>query len=379
MSIRVGAGQLDQDSPHSRRGQVASAEAGRPAERPDGPAPAPFPPLVIRGKSVRASVDPATGEQVFLVEDSRGEWIPVSGRNAATPAYAAITDWLNFTFPFDAREDGVGALLKRFRRVLGRKFSPVVERPMGKHNYERSFEFGDRIKGFFCFGGAYQRGSALLTLSGTACALILDWPALVALGRDELRGRITRWDGAVDDYAGLHPVEEAIQLHDDGKFTTRGRPPIMDQAGNWHRPDGSGRTVTIGIRENGKRLSVYEKGMQLGCPRHPWVRWELSLGNKGRVIPWEVLLEPGRYVVGAYPKALGWVQEEMSRILTLQKQTQISYEAAVEQARRQFGPTLNLVVQVEGSAEKAVERLRRDGVPRRVQHPAVENPEGWIE
>ena len=40
------------------------------------------------------------------------------------------------------------------------------------------------------------------------------------------------------------------------------------------------------------------------CPGHPWVRWELSLGNKGRVIPWDVLLEPGRYVVGAYPKAL---------------------------------------------------------------------------
>jgi phage replication initiation protein len=69
----------------------------------------------------------------------------------------------------------------------------------------------------------------------------------------------------------------------------------------------------------------------------------------------------------------------MSRVLTLQKQTQISYDAAVAQAKRQFGPTLNLVLQVEGSAEKAVELLRRDGVPRRVQHPAVENPEGWIE
>jgi phage replication initiation protein len=84
------------------------------------------------------------------------------------------------------------------------------------------------------------------------------------------------------------------------------------------------------------------------------------------------LLEPGRYVVGAYPNALGWVQEEMSRIRTLQKQTQISYEAAVEHARKQFGPTLNLVLKVEGSAEKAVGKLRRDGVPRRVRHPAVD-------
>jgi phage replication initiation protein len=379
MSKRLGAGSSDQDSPDSRRQEVASAEAGRPAQRPDGPEPESFPPLVIRGKSVRASVDPATGEQVFLVEDARGEWIPVSGRNAATPAYAAITDWFNFTFPFEISQERVGALLKRFMAILGRKFAPIVERSIGKHNYDRSFELGERIKAFFCFGGAYQRGTALLSLSGTACALILDWPALIALGRDELRGRITRWDGAVDDYVGLHSVEEAIRLHDEGKFTTTGRPPKMDQDGNWHRPDGTGRTVSIGVRENGKRLTVYEKGMQLGCPWHPWVRWELSYGNKGRIVPWEVLLEPGRYFVGAYPKALGWVQEEMSRIRTLQKQTQISYEAAVAQAKRQFGPTLNLVLQVEGSAEKAVELLRRDGVPRRVQHPAVENPEGWIE
>lgn len=379
MSKRVGAGQSDQDSPDSRRQEVASAEAGRPAQRPDGPAPAPLPPLVIRGKSVRASVDPATGEEVFLVQDARGGWIPVSGGHAATPAYAAITDWLNFTFPLDARQDGVGALLKRFQRVLGRKFSPVVERRTGLHNYERSFEFGDRIKAFFCFGGAYQRGTALVSLSGIACALILDWPALVAFCRDELRGKITRWDGAVDDYAGLHTVEDAIRLHEEGKFSSGGRPPKKKEHGAWKTPDGTGRSVVVGNRKNGKRLSVYEKGMELGCPWHPWVRWELSLGNKGRVIPWEVLLEPGRYVVGAYPKALGWVQEEMSRIVTLQKQTQISYDAAVAQAKRQFGPTLNLVLQVEGSAEKAVELLRRDGVPRRIQHPAVENPEGWIE
>jgi phage replication initiation protein len=354
------------------------AEAARsPAE--DGSAPAVKPPLVIRGKSSRSSLDPSTGEQVFLVEDTRGELVQVSRRNAATPAYAAITDWLNFTFPFEGSQDAVEALLARFRAVLGRKFYPAVALRSGKHNYERGFELGENLKAFFCFGGQHQRGTALLSLSGAACSVILDWPALVAFGRDELQGRITRWDGAVDDYAGLHSVEEAIQLHQEGKLSAGGRRPKMKQYGNWVEPDGTGRSVTIGVREHGKRLSVYEKGMELGCPGHPWVRWELSVGNKGRVIPWEVLLEPGRYVVGAYPHALGWAQEEMSRIRTLQKQTQISYEAAVEHARKQFGRTVNLVVKVEGSAEKAIDKLRRDGLPRRVRHPAVEDPEGWIE
>lgn len=355
----------------------AAARGGRSA---DSAADASFPRLVIRGKSVRASVDPATGEQVYLVEDAnRGEWVPISGRNAAPHAYAAITDWLNFTFPFEGREEDLGRFLPELAKVLGRKFSPAQERPFGKNNYERSLELGVDTKAFFCFGGAYQRNTALLSLSGVACSLVWDWPKLVAFGRDQLRGRITRWDGAVDDYAGLHTVEEALRLHQEGMFDTGGRPPKLKQFGNWHKPDGTGRSVTIGVREHGKRLSVYEKGMELGCPWHPWVRWELSLGNRNRVIPWDVLLEPGRYVVGAYPKALGWVQEEMSRIRTLQKQTQITYEAAVEHARRQFGPTLNLVLKVEGSADKAVARLRRDGVPRRVRHPAVEDPEGWIE
>ena len=91
MSKRVGAGQSDQDSPDSRRGQVASAEAGRTAQRPDGPAHAPFPPLVIRGKSVRTSLDPDTGEEVFLVQDDRtGQWVAVSGRHAGTHAFAAM-------------------------------------------------------------------------------------------------------------------------------------------------------------------------------------------------------------------------------------------------------------------------------------------------
>lgn len=366
-------------APEPSDATMVGARPARSASE-DGLAPTSSPPLVIRGKSVRESIDPATGEKVFLVEDSvKGEWIAVSSPETSSHPYAAITDWLNFTFPFEASRAQEERVVRRFMAVLGRKFAPVVQRPIGKYNYDRSFELGGGIKAFFCYGGKYQRNTALLSLSGVACSVILDWKAVVALGRDELGGRITRWDGAVDDYAGLHPVEEAIHSHAEGKFNAGGRSPKLKQHGNWVNPDGTGRTVEIGLRKNGKRLSVYEKGMELGCPGHPWVRWELSLGNKNRIIPWEVLLEPGRYVVGAYPKALGWVQKEMTRIRTLQKQTQISYEAAVAQARRQFGPTLNLVLQVEGSAEKAVELLRRDGVPGRVRHPAVENPEGWIE
>jgi phage replication initiation protein len=70
-----------------------------------------------------------------------------------------------------------------------------------------------------------------------------------------------------------------------GLFGAGGRQPLLRQHGNWISPDRHGRTIEVGSRENGKRLCVYEKGMQLGAPWHPLTRWELSLGNKDRDIP----------------------------------------------------------------------------------------------
>jgi phage replication initiation protein len=290
--------------------------------------------------------------------------------------FAAITDWLNFSFPVGSFKVDRAPLFQRLFDVLGSKCAPAVERPSGRYNYERSFTLG-QTKAFFAFGG--NRDTALVSLPGEVCALVMDWQALVALGRDELGGRITRWDGAIDDYLGVHSVDHAMAVYKAGAFNAGGHNPQYSQHGPWEAPDGHGRSFQVGRRENGKRLLIYEKGMQLGARWHPWTRWELSLGNKGRVIPWEVILEPGRYVAGAYPKALAWVDKEMSRVVTLQKQTQIGYETAVENARQQAGHLIDIMMQVEGSAEAVIEKLRRPGVPRRLRHPAVENPEGWIE
>lgn len=113
--------------------------------------------------------------------------------------------------------------------------------------------------------------------------------------RDTLNANVTRWDGAVDDYSGAHSVNDAVNLFLDGQFTAGGNTPSCNQHGNWIQPDGSGRTFYVGKRKNGKMLRVYEKGMQLGGQWHPWVRWEVELHNKDRIIPWDVLLEPGRF------------------------------------------------------------------------------------
>ena len=365
------------ESPYNNASSNSLAAGGGASGQPPEAAAAAetSPRLVIRGESY-IEIIPETGEKSIMVPvDRRGRFRLIPMPDDGANPYVAITDWLNFSFPVVDGED-LGQRFRRLFEVIGNILAPAVERPMGKYNYARSFALG-YTKAIFCCGGNAHTG--LVSLPGEACALVNDWGAVVALGRDEWQGRITRWDGAVDDYVGTHPVEAALALYEGGSFGSGGREPQMSQYGNWAKPDGRGRSIAIGRRENGKRLMVYEKGMQLGCIFHPWVRWELSYGNKGREVPWEVLLEPGRYVVGAYPKALAWVQEAMSRVRTLQKQTQIGYDASIKTARNQVGSLVNLMVQVEGSADNVIAKLIRPGVPRRVRHPAVENPEGWIE
>lgn len=363
---------MDTPPDNSRR---EGAGAGAQPPQAAGAEP-PSPRTVIRGESSWIGHDPDTGERRLVVPVSKKyvRFVPLPAEGAHP--YAAITDWLNFTFPLGRYLENPRGFFSHLFEVIGKELAPAVERGFGKYNYDRTFALGE-TKALFALGG--NNGTALLSLPGEICALVKDWSHVVAWGRDELRGHITRWDGAVDDYLGMHTVDEAVVLYEQGLFGGGGNLPKMTQGGNWIAPDGRGRTLNIGDRKHGKRLCIYEKGMQLGCKWHPWTRWELTLGNRDRDIPWEVLLTPGRYVAGAYPKALAWVDKEMVRVKTLQKQTQIGYDAAVHYGRNQIGNLLNLMLKVEGSPENAVAKLIREGVPRRVLHPAVKDPEAWIE
>ncbi len=249
--------------------------------------------------------------------------------------------------------------------MVGGIFGGMTDLERGKNHYSNCYGF-DRGKVLFAHGGQHQRGTAWLSIPGEGCTLIPDWPALVAFLRDDLRGRITRWDGARDDFAGGHSVDEAVALYLQSAFDWNGSPPSCSQAGNWIAPDGKGRTFYVGTRQSGKLLRVYEKGKELGFPDSPWVRWELELHNEDRIIPWEVLTEPGRYLAGSYP-CMGWVQEEVSRIRTIKAQDAITYARLTEVARIAFGRQINVMLEREGSAERVCEILRREGVPARLQ------------
>lgn len=327
---------------------------------------------VIPGESFQNEEIPDGGERYDLVSiGGRGRIIAHPLPLPESPAEGAITDFLNCTFPFLVSDTALRTFFGDLIRVAGQQFVKVQSRGKGLNGYQRSFDLG-HFEAKFCCGG--QRNTALLMLPGKACHTIPDWPALIELLRDRYQARITRWDGALDDFEGGHSVNWAVDQYLSGAFSNGGNKPSCNQRGNWIEPDGAGRTFNVGKRENGKMLRVYEKGMQLGCKWHPWVRWEIELHNVDRVVPWDVLLNPGKYLAGSYPKATGWVKDEMSRIKTLKKEGDISYAHLVHYASTAYGPLLNVMMDVEGSPERIVERLRRDSVPRRLRLPSV--PDG---
>jgi phage replication initiation protein len=101
----------------------------------------------------------------------------------------------------------------------------------------------------------------------------------------------------------------------------------------------------------------------------PWVRWEVEFHSKDREIPWDVLLEPGRFVAGAYP-CMAWIHDEASRIKTFKQTAVIGYNAMTYHARQAYGRLFNVMLAVEGTPEKVLEKLIRSGKPARLDFPA---------
>lgn len=176
-------------------------EAARPLTRASAAAAEPpSPRTVITGGKVGNGTSQEASERYELrARGFRGGAkmvaIPLPRRDAAP--FGAITDYLNCTFRIDESVAGVRRALDGILSVLGTSFEPISDRGRGLYGYHRSFQLG-HYRTLFAVGGNCE--TAFLSLPGEACNLIDDWNALAALLRDGLRARITRWDGAVDDY-----------------------------------------------------------------------------------------------------------------------------------------------------------------------------------
>jgi hypothetical protein len=164
------------------------------------------PPLVIRGERYFQGKDNDTGERSFL--------IPFAGRSPRSARLQARPSARSRS-PCAQRDHGLAELYvsdgDRQRRCAGdhlcRRGHSRTEGYARNGTTRRHAPLRARnrpwreSRAVVCYGG--NRDTCLVSLSGDACSLVQDWKRVVALGQDRFQGRITRWDGAVDDYLGV--------------------------------------------------------------------------------------------------------------------------------------------------------------------------------
>ncbi len=281
----------------------------------------------------------------------------------------SFIDWVNFTFKtanlplkFKSGEaqtdlDYMHSLSALLYKVFG--FGVTGQRANGMNFYEKSFDLGSNGLGLVCIGG--QNGTCSVTVKGQG--LLSSKPGWEQRLHDLLisipHATLTRVDLASDNFNSKLSVNDYLDMYEADMFTSRGRPPNVEQAGNWVKPNGKGRTLYIGNRKSGKLLRIYEKGLQLANGFHEkypnWLRVELELKNQDRVIPFEVLLRPGQYLAGAYP-ALADIHKIQDVIKTAKKTIKSTFEKSIEITKHQFGKHIWTHIQILG-VEKAIELL----------------------
>jgi phage replication initiation protein len=302
---------------------------------------------------------------------------PIQGIDGHTPVTQAHIDW--FAFTVTPPEGKSPAWL--MRELL--QFLPILAiTPTGKgwNGYKERLTItglGEIDLGLLALGGESQRGSLHVELNAQACALLSDWSALQAWG-EQHKASITRIDLAHDDLNGeTVTIDLGKEWLATGQFNLNGRPAkgrLIDDLGS-----GDGKTLYIGKRANGKMLRIYEKGKQLGDSQSPWVRVEVELRNKSRLIPWDALTRPGNYLAGAYP-CLAYLSTIQDKIKTITKAVEISLEASVEHLHQTGGKLINLLMHVHsGDAFAVVDGLKRPGIPQRLKGYAAFLPGGLQE
>lgn len=246
------------------------------------------------------------------------------------------------------------------KRLVG--FGITGKRPAGLNFYEETWLLGDGYGSVSCGG---QRNTILVQLTGTGCACARDdWEMRLYrwLSEEAERPRITRIDLAFDDLDGtIYTPDQALEDAIAGLYSAGGRRPHIEQRGNWLYPDGSGRTFYAGKRENGKFCRVYEKGREQGDPNHPWVRVEVELKSKDRIIPLDALIDAGAYFAGCYPAFQRFKGLKTPKVVKTQQQEMlISYDHLKHYAALQVGRLVNYMRDVARlTAEQVVEVLAR--------------------
>lgn len=284
-------------------------------------------------------------------------------RGETHPNVLAHIDWLAFTVTPPVSVEPLPWIANSLELLFGITRDHFKATDRGWQGYQRRVDLIDL--GLLAYGGERQRGTIHVSLNAKACAAVKDWNA-VRLWGETYRAHICRVDLAHDDFnAETVSVDRGLEWFLGGGFSLNGRPAggnLRDDLGS-----GEGRTLYVGKRQNGKLCRIYEKGKQLGDRKSPWCRVEVELHNKSRVIPWDTLTDPSRYLAGAYP-CLEFLSLEQSKIKTIQRTFDISYDQMCAWVRTAAGRALHTMCEVEqGDAAAVIAQVIRPGSPKRLK------------
>lgn len=224
--------------------------------------------------------------------------------------------------------------------IFGKKYHITKQFQKGRNFYQYSFDIGEGL-GFVCIGG--QRNTVSITVSGNGLSMAQNgWEfQLFKFLENAQRGKITRIDLAHDDIKGEYlNVYELDKLESAGGFHCGGARSSVRHDGNWkyNDPNNQGLTLYIGNRASGKMMRAYEKGKQLGETDSKWTRVEVEYKSSDRIIPFDVLLNPSAYFMGAYPCFETLFQFETSeKIKTKRKTVEVTLDHSFEVIKKQFG------------------------------------------
>lgn len=306
---------------------------------------------------------------------------PPHKHNIDQPKEIAHIDWLAITVILNDIK-GITWLSKELTQFL--PTMQLIDTKKGWQGYQTRIEilhFTPKFTvslGFIAFGGDSQRGTSSIQLNAQGCSLITEWQALKAWCVQNA-SKITRIDLAHDDMtAEVLTIAQSVQWLHDGLFSNNGaregltavKGRLIDDLGS-----GDGKTLYVGNRKSGKMLRIYEKGKQLGDKLSTWVRAEVELKDKDRVIPWDVLINPSHYLAAAYP-CLNYLSAIQNKIKTISKSVSVSLDAAIHHLRNMGGMLINVMMQKHGGdAFAVINELKRDGIPKRLTNFAAHLPQ----
>lgn len=247
--------------------------------------------------------------------------------------------------------------------IWGKKYAITKQFPRGRNFYQYSFDIGEGL-GFVCIGG--QNNTVSITIAGNGCAMACkgwEFALYNFLKKKAIRPKITRVDLTHDDINGDYlDIYEIDKLETAGGFHCGGARPSVRHDGNWKYadPQNKGLTLYIGNRQSGKFLRFYEKGKQLGEVDSKWVRCEVEYKSSDRIIPFDVLINPSAYFMGAYPCFDTLFQFETSeKIKTKKKTAEVTLDHSFEVIKKQFGKYFAYFSKVM-PLEQVIERVRHD-------------------